>query len=72
MENTFFLITNLFRNIQIRMNDLTLLFIFNIGRRKYNKYMYFVMFMKMYILEQNTVVNVTGLGRGVLCTSLDS
>lgn len=54
------------------MNDLTLLFIFNIGKRKYNKYMYFVMIMKMYILEQNTVVNVTGLGRGVLCTSLDS
>lgn len=46
------------------MHDLTLLFIFNTGRRKYNKYMYFVMFMEMYILEQNTVVSVTGLGRG--------
>lgn len=71
IENVLFLITNLLKIIQIRMHDLTLLFIFNTGR-KYNKYMYFVIFMKMYILEQNTVVNVTGLGRGVLCTSLDS
>lgn len=72
IENVLFLITNLLKNIQIRMHDLMLLFIFNTGRRKYSKYMYFVMFMKMYILQQNTVVSVTGLGTGVLCTSLDS
>lgn len=72
IENVLFLITNLLKNIQIGMHDLMLLFIFNTGRRKYSKYMYFVMFMKMYILQQSTVVSVTGLGTGVLCTSLDS